>query len=1205
MADDLCRNCGSANRPGAKFCAECGAATAVQCPSCGAPASGGKFCSECGTPLGHTDAAPAAPTPAAASAASAGGGPATATAPVTERRVVSMLFGDLVGFTPLSESRDPEAVRELLSAYFERARVVVERYGGTVEKFIGDAVFAVWGGPVAREDDAELAVRAGLDLVSAVAALGQEVNAEGLQMRVGITTGQVAVTLGAVGEGMVAGDAVNTASRVQSVATPGEVWVDDPTRSLTTAALAYESAGAHELKGKSVPMELFRAIRTTGVLGGEQRVDGLEAPFVGRDRELRMVKELFHATAEEKRARFVLVAGDPGIGKSRLAWEFEKYLDAIKSHVSFWLRGRCLSYGQGVAGRVVAEMVRSLLRVTDNDDEDTVRAALDGRLRESVKDEAVREVLRPRLESLLGLSDRAFEQADMFASWRGFFEALTHDDESLVTLVVEDIQWADDAFFDFLDYLLESAQAPILVLAMARPEVTIRRAGIGAGRRATTVFLEPLTDNAMRQLLDGLVGNLPESLRDELVRRADGIPLYAVETVRSLIDRDVVVPAGGRYVVDAAAAGALDLAQLSPPASLHALLAARLDALSADERRVVQDGSVLGLTFTRAGIEALTTTSTDLDEVLGSLRRKEILNVDSDPRSPERGQFRFVQALLRGVAYDTLSRRDRKSRHIAVAHHLSTNVEGDAIAGVLAQHYLDAAAAVPEDDDVAELQQRAAEMFERAALHATDVGAPIDALTHYMQLMSHDVPDEMFIRVSIASSLLARRTGRRMTEVAEWLDRAFEIAERIGAEDDALMLRISRSTLSYAFSQDFAKAQAESQFVFEASVGNPERVKLLGLAARQLCISAQVSGDLRLAQDAAARALDSIEKYGDDNDFAALLDTMSMWFGLAGYRRLTGLVRRAAAAQADLRNPTSYSLLGNYAANIVHDDPLEARTTCVAAREVAQALGMTDINAAGHTLAADLSLGNFDEVRSTLAERATVEATQLLDWETYIVASSALLAWHTDDPSLLRPAIPDAEDSEDIVVAGWWLMRDAVGVAFDAGLIQSAAVAAKSVDRMAQIGYAHEDMPYAYSLASDILIEAGDLDTLERITAPLEALTPGQRFRLLDAHCRRARAHLSGGSVSGLRESVEIFDGMGAHFWAARTRVELAAALADAGDMSGATAAIAAAEPLLRECGATRALRRLEETRARNGLTVTLPRQADAEAEVESAPTSS
>src|SRR3954464_471260 len=445
MAEALCAACGAENRAGAKFCVECGQSFAPTCPTCGAPVVSGKFCGECGSPL--TAGAAANPTARTAGGdAPVGGTPsAGAPAPVAERRIVSLLFADLVGFTPLSESRDPEAGRELLSAYFGRARAVVERYGGTVEKFIGDAVFAVWGVPAAREDDAERAVRAGLDLVSAVAALGEEVKAEGLQMRVGITTGQVAVTLGAVGEGMVAGDAVNTASRVQAVANPGEVWVDAPTRALTTASLAYEAAGSHELKGKSVPMELFRAVRTTGVVGGDQRVDGLEAPFVGRDRELRMVKELFHATAEEKRTRFVLVAGEPGIGKSRLAWEFEKYLDAITSQVSYWLRGRCLSYGQGVAGRVVAEMIRSLLRVTDTDTEETVRAALNERLERNVSDSAEREVLGPRLESLLGLSDRAFDQADMFACWRAFLEHLTSDG-SLVTLVVEDLQWADDGF---------------------------------------------------------------------------------------------------------------------------------------------------------------------------------------------------------------------------------------------------------------------------------------------------------------------------------------------------------------------------------------------------------------------------------------------------------------------------------------------------------------------------------------------------------------------------------------------------------------------------------------------------------------------------------------------------------------------------------------------------------------------------------------
>ena len=479
---------------------------------------------------------------------------------------MSLLFADLVGFTPLSESRDPDAVRELLSAYFERARAVIERYGGTVEKFIGDAVFAVWGVPTAREDDAERAVRAGLDLVSTVAVLGEEVLADGLQMRVGITTGQVAVTLGAVGEGMVAGDAVNTAARVQSVANPGEVWVDDPTRALTSAGLAYEPAGTHELKGKtsrwscSAPCAPPPSSVATSASTASRRRSSR------RDRELRIVKELFHGTAEEHRARLVLVLGEPGIGKSRLAWEFEKYVDAITSHTSHWLRGRCLSYGQGVAGRVVAEMVRSSCASPISTTRSIVRAALDRTARTPRRRPGRTASCCGRAwRACSGLADGAFDQADMFATWRGFLEALTSDG-SLVTFVVEDLQWADDGFLEFIDYLLDGAQAPIMVLALARPEVTARRAGIGAGRRSTTVYLEPLSDTAMRQLLDGLVGNLPVSLRDELVRRADGIPLYAVETVRSLIDRDVVVPVGGRYVVDTDAAGGLDLAALAPPA---------------------------------------------------------------------------------------------------------------------------------------------------------------------------------------------------------------------------------------------------------------------------------------------------------------------------------------------------------------------------------------------------------------------------------------------------------------------------------------------------------------------------------------------------------------------------------------------------------------------------------------------------------------
>ena len=286
-----CVACGTENRAAVRFCVHCGAMLSRACASCGAAYNvGERFCGECGAPL-------SADPPQANQSA-----PATRAEParLTERRHVTVLFADLVGFTPLSQQRDAEDVRELLSRYFDTARTIIARYGGEVEKFIGDAVMAVWGVPTSQENDAERAVRAALELVDAVAAFGEEVGALGLQARAGLMTGEVAVNLGATGEGMVAGDLVNTASRVQAAAEPGAVYVGDGTRVATEAAIVYEDTGVHELKGKPEPERLWRAQRVVAAAGGALRPTGLEPPFVGRDRELRLLKEFLHATGEER-----------------------------------------------------------------------------------------------------------------------------------------------------------------------------------------------------------------------------------------------------------------------------------------------------------------------------------------------------------------------------------------------------------------------------------------------------------------------------------------------------------------------------------------------------------------------------------------------------------------------------------------------------------------------------------------------------------------------------------------------------------------------------------------------------------------------------------------------------------------------------------------------------------------------------------------
>jgi class 3 adenylate cyclase/tetratricopeptide (TPR) repeat protein len=716
-----CHSCGATLPTTAKFCPECGTAQTATCSACGAAVTG-RFCAECGT---ATDAAAI---------------PAQATAPtrVAERRVTSVLFGDLVGFTTLSEARDPEVVRDLLSRYFSTARTVIERYGGTVEKFIGDAVMAVWGVPTAKEDDAERAVRAGLDVIASVAALGEEVGAPDLSMRVGIVTGEVAVTLGATGEGMVAGDAVNTAARVQSTARPGEVWVDEQTRGLTVASVAYDDAGTHQLKGKAEPLTLYAARQVVGVVGGSRRVDGLEAPFVGRDRDLRMVKELFHATLEEQRPRLVSVVGAAGIGKSRLGWEFDKYSDGITPLV-MWHRGRCLAYGEGVAFWALAEMIRMRMGALEGEAGGALLERLRTGLPTYVPDADEREWLLPRLATLLGVVHLVspgvtFARDDLYAAWRLFLERLAGAAEGCV-LVVEDVQWADDGLLDFFEHVVESAQAPIFILTFARPELAEGRPRWGSLRRTHLIHLEPLPDEAMSDLVDGLVDGLPAHIRAQLVARADGVPLYAVETIRALIDRDAVVPREGRYVLASDAADRVDLEGLAAPTSLHNLIAARLDALPDDERRLVQDASVLGQSFPRAALTALITTTGSapdrVDEILSALVRKEILSVEADPRSPERGQYRFVQALVRTVAYGTLSHRDRKSRHLAVAEHLQSEPDADVFPAVVASHYLDAQEAVPDDPDALALAARALELLERAGSLAQLLGAPAEARRHF------------------------------------------------------------------------------------------------------------------------------------------------------------------------------------------------------------------------------------------------------------------------------------------------------------------------------------------------------------------------------------------------------------------------------------------------------------------------------------------
>ena len=711
----FCTNCGQENGDGAAFCDNCGSGLASGCPSCGSEnRPEAKFCRSCGAALSGTPAPAASGAPAVPTSLT---GPASGS--VAERRLVSVLFADLVAFTEYSEGRDPELVRETLTRYFEATRHTIEHHGGHVEKFIGDAVMAQWGAPRANEDDAERAVRAALEVSEAVRNLG-----EGLQARVAVLTGQAAVTVGATDQGMVAGDLVNTAARLQGVAPPSTVLVGEATMQAASSAIAFEQAGEQVLKGKAAPVPAWRALRVIGDRGGRSRGEGLEPPFVGREVELRLLKDLLHQVGDEQRPRLISITGPAGIGKSRLAWEFEKYIDGLVEDV-YWHRGRAPSYGDGVTFWALGEMVRKRADLLETDDEATTRARIHAIVERWVPDQKDRDWVEPALLTLLGLEPPpAGGREVLFAAWRIFFERIAR--HGTTVLLFEDLQWADGGQLDFIDHVMEWAKGvPLLVVTLARPDLLERRPGWGTGARSfNAVGLEPLTDGNMRELLSGLVPQMPQTAIETILARADGIPLYAVETVRMLV-------ADGRLSAndDGTFEPAGDLGELAMPDSLRALVASRLDALEEADRSLLQDAAVLGKTFAPDALAAIYgQDEADLEPRLRALGKRELLEISVDPASPERGQYGFVQSVIREVAYDTLSRRDRRARHLAAARYFESLGDGE-LAGVLSTHYLAAFESSDPGPEADALRIQARLALRGAAARAMDLGAAGQAQT--------------------------------------------------------------------------------------------------------------------------------------------------------------------------------------------------------------------------------------------------------------------------------------------------------------------------------------------------------------------------------------------------------------------------------------------------------------------------------------------
>jgi class 3 adenylate cyclase/tetratricopeptide (TPR) repeat protein len=695
----------------------------MRCPNCGQDnPAGARFCFSCGKPFEE---------PAARE----------------ERKVVTVLFADLVGFTSRAEQMDPEDVRALLAPYHQRLRSELERFGGTVEKFIGDAVVALFGAPVAHEDDPERAVRAALAIRDWV-----REEEEDLQLRIAVNTGDALIALGArpeAGEGMASGDVVNTTARLQSAAPVNGVLVGEATWRATRDRIEYADHEPVSAKGKSEPVKVWEAVQARSRFGMdlEQRV---LTPLVGRERELAVLFDAFDRALDQREPQLVTLVGVPGIGKSRLVAELFQRIEQMPELV-WWRQGRAFPYGSGVSFWAVGEVVKAQAGINENDAQEAAAA----KLRESVAaavDDDEREWVRRHLEPLLGLSsDAALDRQEAFAAWRRYFEGLA--EQHALVLAFEDLHWADDGLLDFVDHLADWASGvPLLLLASARPELLDRRQDWGGGKlNATTLALSPLDDADAARVISAVLDRtlLPAETQAALLEQAGGNPLYAEQFARLFLEH-------GNVAV---------------PENVQGIIAARLDGLPEDEKRLLQDAAVLGKVFWSGGLGA-----DDGQAALHALERKGFIRRERRSAVAGETEYAFRHVLVREVAYGQIPRAARADKHLTSVAWIESLGRPDDHAELIAHHYADALDLLGASGSVIheDLRARARVALRRAGDRATALNAFGPAADHYAAALGLWPPDDGdYARVQFdaarAEFISGRNDGRPIVAAAEGL----------------------------------------------------------------------------------------------------------------------------------------------------------------------------------------------------------------------------------------------------------------------------------------------------------------------------------------------------------------------------------------------------------------------------------------------------
>jgi predicted ATPase/class 3 adenylate cyclase len=779
------------------------------CASCGKEVAGEfAFCPFCGAPL------------------------AVETAAGEERKVVTALFCDLVGFTARAERLDPEDVRALLRPYHARVRAELERHGGTVEKFIGDAVMAVFGAPLAHEDDPERAVRAAL-------AIRDSAREEGIELRIGIATGEALVNLGArpaEGEGLASGDVVNTAARLQSAAPVYGVLVGETTYRATRRTIEYREVEPVTAKGKAEPVPAWEAVAARARLGAEV-LDHAAGRLVGREREHDLLRSVFERVRDERSPQLITLVGVPGIGKSRLVHELSRIADADPDLIT-WRQGRCLAYGEAVTFWALAEIVKAQAGILEADAQDEAARKLHAAVADAVAEPQEASWIEARLRPLAGLESEGElagdRRGESFAAWRRFFEALA--DQRPFVAVFEDIQWADDGLLDFVDELADwAAGVPLLLVCTARPELLSRRPSWGGGKlNATTVALSPLSDAETALLIAQVLERsvLPADTQRSLLDRAEGNPLYAEQFALLYAER-----------------GSAE--ELPLPESLQGIVAARLDGLPPAEKALLQDASVVGKVFWTGCLQG-----EGHEPLLRELTRKGFVRRQLRSSVAGEDEYAFGHVLVRDVAYGQIPRAERSRRHRAVAEWIESLGRPDDHAEMVAHHWrsaLELARAAGHDGG--ELATHARFALRNAGDRATALHAYTAAEAYYaeaVELWPPDDPELADLRFRRARALHLATDDRREQALAEARDALTAAGDAAqAAEASAFLARIAWYRGSR---EDSVRHLALAEELVAAAPPSPAKTRVLATSARQRTLAGETDLGERLGREAVAMA---------------------------------------------------------------------------------------------------------------------------------------------------------------------------------------------------------------------------------------------------------------------------------------------------------------------------------------------------------------